>query len=1337
MNNRSRPNRARGIRALVLGMLALFAVSLAAASSNAALAVQILTVRTGDFGDGKVDHIRVTFNTGMDAQSALQKSSGEGEPGFEVEGFQIDRFEWVAAQGTPTTTLLIHLVEQTVDTAITPAVHYRSGGGGAVAQTAGLGEAEDWTGDAADGAGPVLLSFKVNDQGNANLFNNAADEAWLSFSEPALLTGATPRDQWTSLERAIKFSNDTVTVCQDGTADPTQANRFNFPQPTVQAAPNDPAADPVLAPSAGEAVATFHIKRLTATSSGAPIVGTPDYCWAGIDSATGFASHILDGAGNAASAINQLENVRVRITPVDSKLLVAATADAVSGTADGDIDALRLTFDQRIDDATFEANLGLFEVKNGEEVATVSSFSTGSTVDDASVVLGLEDLDWDGAIRPTVSYSKPGDCTNTAGSPGIKSIVPSGGSWRACLGSFSLAAIDGVAPVIARADTLDVDEDGLLDKLSVKMTEPVTVATGSGWTVNGSAATAAAHPSDGNRVLLSFAEGSTPNTSALPAYAYTTQAAGGGAGVVDSGANQPAAGTRTATHDKAAPRIIEAAVLDTNADAKIDRLETTYSEQVADPATGSAAGFSVAGNAGSSIARVDGDTLAVTVAPVDGTGAKDVAYTPAASIADAAGNDATTQAIAAASVKDLAAPRATIIITPTAPLSAGESTVTAAFSEEMLTSVAPTATLGSLTVNPVSDANHTNGWRIADPTKWDGTVTIASDSCAVATGCAVTVSVDGASDDATPANAQAPASLETEIDTIAPAAPTLGSLSIGLADGETAPADTVNMFVRSLGLGGTIAADAGNGSAKIVLDGASEFGLDDAIAEGDTSVQATKSFADAEAVRALLTDGSHTLALKVCDDAANCSTSADTKAITVDTTAVSMDLTGPAGGNIVEGGSAIDVTWDAGDETDFDHVELDYSTDGGATYPNAIDHAVTDRDGTRSWTTPEIDSGAVTVRAIAVDASGNKSSAGSDTFTIDSSAPVVTLGSVPAFLPAGEAATIRWNVSDATIDEADEPIVIEYSSNNGSTWQPINAGIYSRDHDGDEVWNVPGGVDYDTKVRVTATDAVGRSATVTSGRLVRGVAGYTVAEGGRVYAFGSAESTTNESLSKSGDWVRGLAMRSNGSAGYVLSSTGRLYPFSTGTATVPAKPKTTAFSGDDARGVVLRSDTSGYILRDTGKIYAFGGAPKARTSGTWTCDCARGIVLKENGRGGYVLDAYGRLHPFAVGSYSMPKRIQSSKLYDTKKAVGFVLRDSETSGYILEKTGNVRAFGGAPAVDEVGDGSTKTAVAIVRFTQSSGYWVDNTGRLYTWGSAYGNPTKTAFSSTDARGAAGI
>ncbi len=116
-----------------------------------------------------------------------------------------------------------------------------------------------------------------------------------------------------------------------------------------------------------------------------------------------------------------------------------------------------------------------------------------------------------------------------------------------------------------------------------------------------------------------------------------------------------------------------------------------------------------------------------------------------------------------------------------------------------------------------------------------------------------------------------------------------------------------------------------------------------------------------------------------------------------------------------------------------------------------------------------------------------------------------------------------------------------------------------------------------------------------------------------------------------------------------------------------------AWPSNTARGVVLRADgRSGYVLDDWGGLHPFGGAPTVRVSGYWVGqDYARGLVLRADGVSGYVLDAWGGLHPFGGAP-----AVHATGYWPGEDVVkGVVLRADGQSGYVLDDFGGVHPFG--------------------------------------------------------------
>ncbi|MDP1537410.1 MAG: hypothetical protein Q8L95_09540, partial [Burkholderiales bacterium] len=164
-------------------------------------------------------------------------------------------------------------------------------------------------------------------------------------------------------------------------------------------------------------------------------------------------------------------------------------------------------------------------------------------------------------------------------------------------------------------------------------------------------------------------------------------------------------------------------------------------------------------------------------------------------------------------------------------------------------------------------------------------------------------------------------------------------------------------------------------------------------------------------------------------------------------------LTAPNGGEAWLQETSHAITWDEGAVSDANPqagnlVSLEYSTDGGASFPNSIASGEAN-DGSYAWTVPTVDSTTVRVRVTAVDKAGNRGSDASNAnFTIAPIAP--TLGGIsvsdndgadPA--PAEAGYTNRQSVA-VTLSAANNPtqmILAEDASFsvNSTGWIAFNA----------------------------------------------------------------------------------------------------------------------------------------------------------------------------------------------------------------------------------------------------------------------------------------------------------
>jgi hypothetical protein len=122
---------------------------------------------------------------------------------------------------------------------------------------------------------------------------------------------------------------------------------------------------------------------------------------------------------------------------------------------------------------------------------------------------------------------------------------------------------------------------------------------------------------------------------------------------------------------------------------------------------------------------------------------------------------------------------------------------------------------------------------------------------------------------------------------------------------------------------------------------------------------------------------------------------------TIDHVAPAVTVTVPNTGVAWKAGSTHDLTWTATDNVEVTAVDLAYSTDGGASYPNVIAAGLANS-GSYSWTVPDAPTATARVRATAHDAAGNPASDASDAdLTIDRWAITASAGPGGSISPAG------------------------------------------------------------------------------------------------------------------------------------------------------------------------------------------------------------------------------------------------------------------------------------------------------------------------------------------------
>jgi hypothetical protein len=122
------------------------------------------------------------------------------------------------------------------------------------------------------------------------------------------------------------------------------------------------------------------------------------------------------------------------------------------------------------------------------------------------------------------------------------------------------------------------------------------------------------------------------------------------------------------------------------------------------------------------------------------------------------------------------------------------------------------------------------------------------------------------------------------------------------------------------------------------------------------------------------------------------------------------------------------------------------------------------------------------------------------------------------------------------------------------------------------------------------------------------------------------------------------------------------------------------------RGIAMAPDgKGGYLLDGWGGLHPVGNAPGTTGSGYWPgWDIARGIALNADGRSGYKVDAFGGIHAFGGA-----KAIKGSAYWggqDLTRDIVLLATSTALSpaGYVLDAYGGLHPFGSAPAFADGG-----------------------------------------------------
>ncbi len=172
---------------------------------------------------------------------------------------------------------------------------------------------------------------------------------------------------------------------------------------------------------------------------------------------------------------------------------------------------------------------------------------------------------------------------------------------------------------------------------------------------------------------------------------------------------------------------------------------------------------------------------------------------------------------------------------------------------------------------------------------------------------------------------------------------------------------------------------------------------------------------------------------------------------------------------------------------------------------------------------------------------------------------------------------------------------------------------------------------------------------------------------------------------------------------------------------------------DIARGVALLPDESGgYVLDGFGGLHPFASTGKAPPpvvgNAYWpNWDIARGVALLPDGSGGYVVDGYGGIHPFAVkGTSSKPPPLTATAYWSGWDIVRGITLLPNGNGYVLDGYGGMHAFRAGGSMPPAVNGPYWPGRDIARGVQATGahggYVVDGFGGVHPWATATSGAT---------------
>ena len=208
-------------------------------------------------------------------------------------------------------------------------------------------------------------------------------------------------------------------------------------------------------------------------------------------------------------------------------------------------------------------------------------------------------------------------------------------------------------------------------------------------------------------------------------------------------------------------------------------------------------------------------------------------------------------------------------------------------------------------------------------------------------------------------------------------------------------------------------------------------------------------------------------------------------------------VTSPDGGEVLVVGASHSMTWTTAGTVA--NVKLEYSTNGGTTYPNVI-AASTPNNGTFAWTVPDAISATVRVRVSDATDTADAFDTSNGNFKIRAGFTVTAPNGGEAWV-VGASQNITWTTAGTVAN-----VKLEYSTDGGTTYPNVIAA--STANTGTYAWTIPDAITVSARVRVSDVNDSTATDTSNTNFKIQGLLAITAPDGGEKWTVGSVRTIT-------------------------------------------------------------------------------------------------------------------------------------------------------------------------------------------------------------------------------------